>query len=181
MNDQTADQQHEQRYAQFVGEVARGTTMHYAAESNASADRMRYYPMTTASDYGKMVAALGMAAQMGDFYAAACSEAVQKVSPYFNTFQNKAAVARAFSTFITKGWYDVATATGPEASRPSAHQHEVTLKQAVMLNLIYREVTGENGLGWALRRLVQEENVRPWAMYLPNMAKVCENACTAAE
>lgn len=161
----------------YPRDVASGRTFHYIEQSHTSADRMGYYPMVASREYGQVIATLGAAAQIGDRYAAAVADALPKVSPYFNGHQIVAGIARAFGKTVREGWYDVAAATGPEAGRPSAHQHPTDLPHAILLNLILTEVTyalrlgSVPGPGWAIKALVEETGVRVPAHLLPNVAK----------
>ena len=97
--------------------------------------------------------------------------------PYLNDWQIVAGVARAFQTFLREGWADTRSATGPEAGRPSSHQHEVTLPVAIGLHLILVELEWHlnlgkvKGVGWALADLYRENlpEVYAYQEYLPNV------------
>lgn len=157
-------------------DVANGTTFHYIEQSHRSADQCGYYPMVSATQYGAVISTLGAAAQIGDRYAAAVSEALCKVSPYFNGHQIVAGIAFAFGKAVRDGWHDARSATGPEAGRPSSHQHSTDLPSACMLNLILTEVTyhlqlgAVPGPGWAIKALVGETGLRVPARALPRVA-----------
>lgn len=157
--------------------VRSGLAFHRIAASNLSADRMNYAPMMSAGQYGSIVAALGRAAGMGDLYASAVADALRSVSPYLNGWQAAAGIATAFAEFQRKGWYDAATATGPDAGRPSSHQHALTDAQVVVLHLVHSEaIRGlhlgtAHGIGWALRALVAEVNLGSLHVYLPRVAE----------
>lgn len=173
----TTTDAHERAYENYTEKVANGTTLHYMAESVRSADQMGYYPMVSAIAYGKVLVALGNAARMGDFYAAAVSKAVSRVSPFFNDYQIMENVARAFEQVVKDGWFDYATMASPEPGRHSDNQHDTTANQAAMLNLIMAEV-GFNlnlgtlpGVGWAMQRLINESSLVIYSTYLPRVAE----------
>lgn len=174
----TQTQAREAARERFIADIDSGRTFSYIEASNRSADRMSYRPMVTSSDYGQVIVALGKAAQSSRLSAWAVDKAIRKVSPFFTGPQILAGIAQAFGDVVRDGWEDVAAATGPEAGRPGDHKHAVNHREAIFLNLIYKEVeyaiTGLGhlpGPGWVLAELVESEKINVPAFYLPNVAK----------
>jgi len=171
----TPDARRELALVDYENAIASGLAFHRIAASNRSADQLNYRHMVPAETYGRVVATLGTAARMGDFYAEAASQALRAVSPFLNDWQIVAGIADAFALFASTEWNDTRSATGPEAGRPSSHRHEVSLRQKLTLHAILLEVETHLqlghvvGLGWALTALLLREEVRVNAAYLPQI------------
>lgn len=169
----TTDTTREQRVGDYRDSIASGVAFDRVAASNRSADGMNYAPMVTADQYARVVIALGRAAMMGDLYAYATQAALRSISPYLNGWQITAQVADAFAAFVRNGWHDTRAASGPEAGRPSSHEMQVGVQQAVTLMLVLIEVERElplgqvPGVGWALRSLVEKYSLPVYANVLP--------------
>jgi hypothetical protein len=162
----------------FTADLFSGRTFHFAEQSNRSADRMSYRPMLPHADYGQVIITLGKAASMSRLFTYAVARALPKVSPFFTAPQVLAGIAQAFGDVVREGWTDVAAATGPEAGRASDHNHKLTEREIIFLNLVYKEVEyAFNGLGhlpgpgWVLAELVQERGINVPVHFLPNVAK----------
>lgn len=162
--------------ADYEAAVFSPLALYRISSSNRSADQMNYAPMVTASQFGAVVVSLGKIAQMGDFYADAANRAIRKVSPFLNGWQIMAGIADAFAE-MHKGWHDTRSATGPEAGRPSSHEHDITETQAILLVAAVSEV-GHNlqlgtlpGIGWALRAMIEERKINVYQINMPNVAK----------
>lgn len=169
----------------YVKSIRTGFAFYRVSESHRSADQMGYYPMVQNLAYSNVVASLARAAAIGDFYASAVHLAACKISPYLNGHQIVAAIATAFSKVVIDGWHDTRTASGPEPGRPSTHQHETTLHQAIVLMLLVHEI--RHGLtdlgqdprpGWALQAMVREEEVETphaYSLVLPYLPQVASD------
>lgn len=146
------------------GELLSGRTFTLIQQSHKSVPLGG--PPATSRGYGKVIEALGRFAAQGDWHTAAVRGAIVKVNPYVTPNEVVAQVAGALAEFVAKGYFDVIGATGPEASRPSAHQHAVTLRQAMLLKMLMVEVeeaigyTGSvPGLGWCVQALMEREGM----------------------
>lgn len=123
-------------------------------------------PAINSRGYGQIIATLGRFAAQGDWHVAAVREAISALNPYVTTDEVIAQVAAALQQFVAEGYYDVIGATGPEASRPSAHQHTVTLRQALLLSMLMVEVEeaagysgSVPGMGWCKQALMEREQM----------------------
>lgn len=167
-------------FERYMRELDQGLPHHYAEQSNRSADRMNYRPMVPARAFGGVIAALGTAAQSGSFSAYAVDKALRKVSPFFTDWQIMAGIHQAFGDVAREGWTDVAAATGPEAGRPSSHEHALTIRDRIALLAIAAECEYHlqlghvPGPGWALKRAIQEHGMTVHSAYLPNVAKALQ-------
>jgi hypothetical protein len=161
----------------FERDLMAGTTFHYKAESNRSADRLNYQGPMREAAYGEVLATLGRFARQGRWQAYVAREAVQKVNLYGNDYQVAAALAEAFGKVVREGFYDVVAATGPEPGRPSSHQHPTTLRQALLLEVVYAELTchlwlgSVPGYGWAVAALLDEAGVTVHDAEFPALAR----------
>jgi hypothetical protein len=123
-------------------------------------------PPATSRAYGRIIEALGRFARQGDWHTAAVRGAITCLNPYLTPNEQIAQVAGALAKFVREGYYDVISATGPEASRPSAHQHAVTLRQALLLKMLTVEVEeaadfagSVPGVGWCVTALMEREGM----------------------
>lgn len=126
-----------------------------------------YRPMVSGRSYGGALKALATFVD-GDWSASIAAAAVKRINAYGNANEVVAAVAESIAKSVHDGWYDVAQATGPEASRPSAHQHPTTLRKALLLALLMCEVKEgvgpgalgtSGGVGWVITHLLEREGM----------------------
>lgn len=154
-------------------ELTSGKTFHLISQSYFS--KPLGGPPATARGYGRIIQTLGRFAAEGDWHLAAVREAISVLNPYVTPGEQIALVARSLCNFVNEGYYDVIGATGPEAGRPSAHQHPITLRQAILLKMLMVEVEeaadsagSVPGLGWCVRALMERENMTiPAHLLLP--------------
>lgn len=146
------------------GELLSGRTFTLIEQSHRSV-RLGGPPATSRA-YGQIIETLGRFARQGDWHTAAVREAIVKVNPYVTPNEQIAQVAGVLAEFVRKGYFDVISATGPEASRPSAHQHATTLRQALLLSLLMVEVKeaadfsgSVPGVGWCVQALMEREGM----------------------
>lgn len=163
MND-TISERDQQVIDRVEGELLSGRTFALIAQSHASV-RLGG-PPATSRGYGKIVEALGRFARQGDWHTAAVREAITSLNPYVTPSEQIAQVAYAVGKFVREGYFDVISATGPEASRPSAHQHAITLRQAILLKMLMVEVEeaadfagSVPGVGWCVQALMEREGM----------------------
>jgi hypothetical protein len=131
--------------------------------------------------WADIMKAVATYAAAGDRSAATAAKIFGRVNLYLTPNEVIAQVADVLGEVVREGYYDVIRATGPEPGRPSSHQHATTLHEALRLALLMTEVEMSAGyighvpgVGWVLRHLVERENIRVYAAYLPRVAKALE-------
>lgn len=180
MSTVTRTQQDQKVIDRVEAELVSGQTFSLIARANRSA-RLGG-PAVSAQGYGRVIEALGRFAAQGDWNVAAVRNAIVRANPYQTPNEVLAQVAEALADFVRGGYYDVIGATGPEASRPSAHQHDITLRQAILLKMLMVEVEESigyhgsvPGLGWCVQALMERDGITFPAHLFPRHA-----ACLAA-
>ncbi len=160
--------------ARVEADLLSGRYFHLIANGNRSVHG--YASAIAARGYGGILQALGRYAAQGDREVAAVSKI--HVNPYGTTNEAIAQVASGLAKVASEGYYDVIGATGPEASRPSAHQHKTTLRVALGMALLMTEVkmvAGFSGsvpnIGWCLDALLKRENYPIYPMTYPHVAE----------
>jgi len=161
-------------------EIADGTTFHYKARSHKSV--YGYKPMAPSGVYQAILKALGTYAD-SDMRVDHSFRIMRKVNPYTTANEMLAQVAEVMNEIVKTGWYDTATATGPEPGRPSTHQKETTFHQSLLLELLFLEIELNlrkkgispgyvPGMGWALEAIIKQED-----LFIPhwNFPAVCEH------
>lgn len=128
--------------------------------------------------WADMMGAVATFATGGDRFAATAAKILGRVNLYLTPNEAVAQVAGAIAGVVREDYYDVIEATGPEASRPSAHTHPTTLRVAIMHALLMVEVEmsagyigSVPGIGWALRALMEREDITVPAYLFPRLAK----------
>lgn len=162
---QTPAEQREAAYARVLGEMRGGTDF---ARWSFPDPIARYGPPIDARSYGRMMQAVAVFAQQGDWHAAAARSIFGKVNLYATPVEAVAQVAAAITEFMSGGYTDVHRLTGPESGRYSQHAKQaMTEWQMVVLHLLFIEVKmGVTGLGsiasvgWALDRWMEETGVQ---------------------
>jgi hypothetical protein len=129
-------------------------------------------------NWAGIMKAVATYAASGDRAAATAFKIFGRINLYLTPNEVIAQVATVLGEIVREGYFDVIGATGPEASRESAHQHSTSLREAIHLALLMSEVELSAGyighvpgVGWALRHLVEREGITVYACYLPQVAK----------
>ena len=164
MNTTTRTEREQQVIDRVEAELTSGRTFTLIEQSHRS-HRLGGPPATSRA-YGRIIETLGRFAREGDWHTAAVREAITRLNPYLTPNEQIAQVASVLAKFVREGYYDVIGATGPEASRPSAHQHAITLRQAILLKMLMVEVEeaadycgSVPGLGWCVQALMEREGM----------------------
>ena len=151
--------------------LASGQRFDWYANSHASADRMSYRAPMTARMYGRTLEVLGRFAEQGDWHASIAQRVVHRLPLYGTPPQMYAQIGRALAEAVRDGFDDVIGRTGPEAGRPSDHQHATRLDQAILLDLLLVEIAATAGgsdgvtcVGWCTKALVQRERIATWGL-----------------
>lgn len=148
-------------HAEYVSRVNSGRALRLVAGSHESADRMNYEPMMMPEEFGRVIEALGRAAQIGEPFDYAVAAAIHVVGPFQNRRMASRAIARALAEFIEIGWHDTRTATGPNPGMPSTHNIAAPPRVALVLTALAYECQSAMNMagatpGWALQRMIAE-------------------------
>lgn len=164
MSTSTRTEQDQKVIDRVEGELLSGRTFTLIEQAHKSAPLGG--PPATSRAYGRIIEALGRFARQGDWHTAAVRGAITRLNPYLTPNEQIAQIAGALAEFVRSGYYDVIGATGPEASRPSAHQHATTLRQAILLKMLMVEVEeaadycgSVPGVGWCVQALMEREDM----------------------
>lgn len=121
-----------------------------------------YRPPATRDEYGRIVETLGVFARQSDRDAATAYRILPKLPLYGDPGQLAAGFWNVLSEVHRAGFEDVIGRTGPNAGRPSAHQHATSEAEAIRLALLGTELTSamigleRADLGWCLAALAGE-------------------------
>lgn len=166
------------RYATWCDDLALGRTFHYQADAHRSADFMRRYGPISARNYAGVLGAVARFTSQhpSDWKTAVADAILSKIRSAFTDHQVMAGIAEELAKFVAAGWHDFQTSTGPEAGRPSQHVHRLTEGQLVLLSLLAQEIASNlslgsvAGIGWCLRRYIDEIGFDVDRLMFPNMA-----------
>jgi hypothetical protein len=157
-------------------ELLDGTSFRYKAQG------FRSVPLgggpATAREYASVITALGKFASMSDWAAHVTAKVIAGgINQYLTPSEMVAKIAESLQSVVVDGWFDVRGATGPEPGRRSSHQKPTTLRQALLLECLFAEVSWNvylgtvPGLGWVVAGLIRDEGVTVYECYFPNVAK----------
>jgi hypothetical protein len=123
-------------------------------------------PAVSSRGFSGVMQALAKFAGDSDWATSVAAPALRSVNAYVTPNEVLAQVAASLAKSVHDGYFDVIGATGPEAGRSSAHQHKVTLRQAITLALLMVEVEhgvgyhgSVPGVGWCLAALMEREGM----------------------
>lgn len=137
----------------------------HARKARSQRSVMGYQPAISSRSWAAAMNALTRFAGSSDWAASVVFRTIGRVNLYSTPAEVAAQINDGLSAAARDGWHDVIGATGPEASRPSAHQHPTTLRQALLLALLSVEVehaiggavSGVPGVGWAVQALLDDD------------------------
>lgn len=147
-----------EQIAQWEADLLSGRV--FALAANGHGSRFGYQPPATSRRYAEIMATLARLASRGDRFASVAAALMPTVNLYGTDAQQATALYRAAATLVASPWRDVIGATGPEASRPSAHLHGWTVPQVMAVYLAIREAISESGLGWCADAVARAHGVR---------------------
>lgn len=175
----TPHDQHEAAYDRAISDLFEGRSFARWGFPDVIA---RYHGGAVGSrSYGAAMGVVAKFATMGDWSASIAAKVFHGTNLYSTSNEFRAQINRAISEAASKGYYDVIGATGPEASRPSAHQHETTEHQWMTLYCLHTEVEMAMAevytighvpcVGWPYARWMQENGFSVSPVYFPRVAK----------
>jgi hypothetical protein len=134
-------------------------------------------------DWANIMRAIAVYAAGGDRSAATASKLFGRINLYLTPNEVVAQVAEVLAEVVREGYWDVVAATGPDAGRPSQHQHATDLHEALRLALLMTEVElnagwigHAPGIGWCVDALMKREGVTALAHVYPKVAaKIAAN------
>ncbi len=175
----TQAERDEQTMARFEADLISGLYFTRRVASNKSVPLGG--PPIASRHWADIMGAIAQYAKQGDRAADVAAHLFGRINQYATPNEVVAQVADVLAAYVRNGYYDVRRATGPDPGRPSSHQHDTTLRDAIHLALLMVEVEMSAGyighvpgLGWCLHRLVTRENMIPNRFYLPKVAKALE-------
>lgn len=146
--------------------------------AQSAASRYGYQPPVGYSYWSAAMTAVAKYGSWSDRMAETAFQLMGKINLYGTEAQAVQKVAEILSGIVRTGWYDTIGATGPEPGRPSSHQHATKLRDALYLAALMDEVEAalnynqpKANIGWALKHLIERENLTIHACYLPRVAK----------
>lgn len=132
----------------------------FALAANGHASRFGYQPPATSRRYAEILTALAGLARMGDQGAAVAAHLIHGVNLYGTDAQQATALYRAAADMLSRPYHDVIGATGPEASRPSAHLHVWTPRMVLLISQAIRTAIGGGQPGWCESAVARKHGVR---------------------
>lgn len=143
---------------QWVADLHSGAVFARAAMGHRS--RFGYQPPATATRYSAILAGLARLAAQGDQAASVAAALIPRVNLYGTDAQQAAALFDGLVAVTAQPWEDVIGASGPEAGRPSSHQHAWSTRMLVNLyGIVCGIAEPGRGAGWVEALVRQAEGM----------------------
>lgn len=176
------------RVDEYAADLVSGRAFAVTANAHA-ANRFtggHYRGPIAAREYGEVLETLGRFGRQSDRYAQAAHLIAHSLPLYGTAEDALNKVYDALFRIAKDGYDDVIGRSGPEAGRPSDHKHATTLRWALILHLLGKEISTiidhstAPGVGWVAQALMEREGLRVVPDLFPRLIAAQQRAAEIA-